>query len=165
MKKGILQNFAKFTGKHLCQSLFFNNVADLRLQLKKKRDSDTYFPVNFEKFLRTPILKNISWQLLIKYELVEPYPRFWKPPVKQSFRPSAPNPFPLRGQYSLLEYVNTLWLFKESFASDPNSVNVDVILLFRKVFSRNHVENNEFPGLFGIASQLPKGLYLYSGFI
>ena len=27
-KKGVLQNFAKFTVKHLCQSLFFNKVAD-----------------------------------------------------------------------------------------------------------------------------------------
>ena len=26
-KKGSLRNFAKFTGKHLCQSLFFNKVA------------------------------------------------------------------------------------------------------------------------------------------
>ena len=26
MKKGILRNFAKFTVKHLCQSLFFNKV-------------------------------------------------------------------------------------------------------------------------------------------
>ena len=25
--KGVLRNFAKFTGKHLCQSLFFNKVA------------------------------------------------------------------------------------------------------------------------------------------
>ena len=25
-KKGVLKNFAKFTGKHLCQSLFFNKV-------------------------------------------------------------------------------------------------------------------------------------------
>ena len=30
MKKGVLRNFAKFTGKHLCQSLFFNKVAGLR---------------------------------------------------------------------------------------------------------------------------------------
>ena len=28
-KKGVLRNFAKFTGKHLCQSLFFNKVAGL----------------------------------------------------------------------------------------------------------------------------------------
>ena len=25
-KKGVLRNFAKFTGKHLCQSLFFSKV-------------------------------------------------------------------------------------------------------------------------------------------
>ena len=29
MIKGLLRNLAKFTGKHLCQSLFFNKVADL----------------------------------------------------------------------------------------------------------------------------------------
>ena len=29
-KKGVLRNFAKFTGKHLCQSLSFNNIAGLR---------------------------------------------------------------------------------------------------------------------------------------
>ena len=33
-EKGVLRNFAKFTGKHLCQSLFFNKVAE-------KRDSGT----------------------------------------------------------------------------------------------------------------------------
>ena len=31
-KKGVLRNFAKLTGKHLCQGLFFNKVAG-RLQL------------------------------------------------------------------------------------------------------------------------------------
>ena len=29
-KKGALRNFTKFTGKHLCKSLFFNKVAGLR---------------------------------------------------------------------------------------------------------------------------------------
>ena len=32
-KKVSLKNFAKFTGKHLRQTLFFNKVADLSLQL------------------------------------------------------------------------------------------------------------------------------------
>ena len=33
-KKGVLRNFAKFTGKHQCQSHFLNNVAaGLGLQL------------------------------------------------------------------------------------------------------------------------------------
>ena len=37
-KKGVLKNFAKFTPKRLCQSLFFNKVAGLRSPtlLKKK---------------------------------------------------------------------------------------------------------------------------------
>ena len=34
-KKGILADFAKFTGKHLCQSLFFNNVAGLAILDKR----------------------------------------------------------------------------------------------------------------------------------
>ena len=28
-EKGVLENFTKFAGKHLCQSLFFNKVAGL----------------------------------------------------------------------------------------------------------------------------------------
>ena len=40
-KKGVLIIFAKFTGKHLCQSLFFNKVAGVSLQLYSKRDFDT----------------------------------------------------------------------------------------------------------------------------
>ena len=35
-KKGVLRNFAKFTGKHLCQRLFFNKVADHATFLKKR---------------------------------------------------------------------------------------------------------------------------------
>ena len=37
-KKGVLRNFAKFTGKHLCQSLFLNKVVGLRPVLLKKLD-------------------------------------------------------------------------------------------------------------------------------
>ena len=29
VRKGVLRYFAKFTGKHLCQSLFFKKIADL----------------------------------------------------------------------------------------------------------------------------------------
>ena len=31
VRKSVFRNFAKFTGKHLCQSLFFNKVADLNI--------------------------------------------------------------------------------------------------------------------------------------
>ena len=36
VRKGILRNFAKFTGKHLCHSLFFNKVAGPAALLKKR---------------------------------------------------------------------------------------------------------------------------------
>ena len=51
-KKGVLGNFAKFTGKHLCQSLLFNKVALWHSDagaLWHRR-----FLVNFVKFLRIP---------------------------------------------------------------------------------------------------------------
>ena len=61
VKKGVPRIFAKFTGKHLCQSLFFNKVADLRsATLLKKSLWYRCFPVNFAKFLRTPFLQNTS---------------------------------------------------------------------------------------------------------
>ena len=67
VRKGILKNFAKFTGKHLCQSLFFNKVTGLRpATLLKKRLWHRCFPVNFAKFLRTPFLQNTSGKLFSK---------------------------------------------------------------------------------------------------
>ena len=67
MKKGALRNFAKFIGKQLCQSLFFNKVASLRpATLLKKRPWHRSFSVNFMKFLRTPFLQNTSGRLLLK---------------------------------------------------------------------------------------------------
>ena len=54
VRKSVLRNFAKFTGKHLCQSLFFNKFAGLRpAPLLKKRLWVRFFPVNFVKFVRT----------------------------------------------------------------------------------------------------------------
>ena len=62
----VLRNSTKFTGKHLCHSLFFNKVAALRpATLLKKRLWNTCFPVNFAKFPRTPFLQNTSGRLLL----------------------------------------------------------------------------------------------------
>ena len=45
------RNFAKFTGKHLCQSLFLNKVAGLKpVTLLRKRLWHRCFPVNFANF-------------------------------------------------------------------------------------------------------------------
>ena len=65
-KKGVLRNFTKFKGKHLCQSLFFNKVTGLRpATLLKERLWHKSFPVNFVKFLKTPFLTKHLWWLLL----------------------------------------------------------------------------------------------------
>ena len=51
LRKDLFRNFAKFTRKHLCQSLWHR-----------------CFPVNFAKYLRTLFLQNTSeWVLLTLY--------------------------------------------------------------------------------------------------
>ena len=62
MRKGGLGNFTKLTEKHLCQSLLFNKVADLRpATLLRKRLWHRCFPVNFAKVSRTPFLIEHLW--------------------------------------------------------------------------------------------------------
>ena len=71
-KKGIHKNFAKFTGKHLCQKLFFNKVAGLSpATLLKKRPWRRCFPVNLAKFLRTLFsIEHLRWLFLFLCRLV-----------------------------------------------------------------------------------------------
>ena len=68
VKKGVLKNFAKFTGKNQCQSL--------RLWCR-------CFPVNFAKFLRTLFLRTLSddcfWMNMVKIQ------GRIQNPVKQAF--------------------------------------------------------------------------------
>ena len=66
-RKCILRNFAKFTGKHLFQGLYFNKVAGLGLACKfiEKEALAQVFSVNFAKFLKTPFLQNTSERLLL----------------------------------------------------------------------------------------------------
>ena len=61
VRKGFPRNFAKFTGKHLCQSLFFNKVAGLRPATLLKKRIDTGL------FLR--ILQNFQVQLFYRKPL------------------------------------------------------------------------------------------------
>ena len=67
-KRGILRNFTKFFGKHLCQGLFFNKVAGPgTVTLLKKRLWHRCFPVNYAKFLRTLFLQNTSGGCFCKF--------------------------------------------------------------------------------------------------
>ena len=59
----------KIHRKYLCQRLFFNKVAGVRsATLLKKNIWRKCFPVNYEKFLKTPFLQNtfFTWRLFFK---------------------------------------------------------------------------------------------------
>ena len=55
-----LRNFAKFAGKHLCQSLFLNKVERLAQTVLKKRLWHRCFSVNSAKFLTFSNFSKIS---------------------------------------------------------------------------------------------------------
>ena len=57
-KKSVLKNFAKLTGKHLCQSLFINNFI-------KKEALAQVLSDEFATFLRTPFFIEHLWWLLL----------------------------------------------------------------------------------------------------
>ena len=73
IKKGVFRNFTKVTGKHLCQSLFFDKVAGLRCAtLLKKRLWHRCFTVNFVNVLREPFLQNTSeFRKKVFHDIVE----------------------------------------------------------------------------------------------
>ena len=60
MKNGVLKNFVKFTGKHLCRSRSTDTY-----NFNKRRFRHSCFPVTFVKFLRTLYFKeHLRWMLL-----------------------------------------------------------------------------------------------------
>ena len=68
-KIGVLRNFAKFTGKRLCQSLFSNKVTGLRPLasnfIKKEALAQVLSCEIYEKFLIKPFLtEHLRWLFL-----------------------------------------------------------------------------------------------------
>ena len=64
-KKGVLRNFAKFTGKNLSQSLFFNKVAGVACNFIKKETLALVFSCEFCEISKTPLLTEHPWWLLL----------------------------------------------------------------------------------------------------
>ena len=56
---GVLGNFTKFTGKHLCQSIIFNK--NETLDLFKKKLSYIGFPVNFCEIFKNTFFTEHLW--------------------------------------------------------------------------------------------------------
>ena len=79
-KKCVLRNFAKFTGNHLSQSLFF---------IKKEALAQVKL-VNFAKFLRTPFFtEHLRWLLLSVERMLKKipliFPKYSRIPLKGCF--------------------------------------------------------------------------------
>ena len=74
-KKDVLRSFAKFTGKHLCQILFFNEVAgqyiDIKRKSQKKSPSDKMKGTKntFFFLLQAPTHDSFTFNLRFLYEL------------------------------------------------------------------------------------------------
>ena len=66
VRKDVFRKFAKSTGKHLSQSLFFYKIVSVRsATFLKKRLWHRCFPVNFVKILRTQFFtEHLQWLLL-----------------------------------------------------------------------------------------------------
>ena len=111
-----------FTGKHLCHSLFFNKVSGVSFAtLLKKILWHRCFPINFEKFLRTPFLieaacislkiifrsEAVTWRCSAKKLFLEVLQKSQEPP-KSLFNKGA-------GCFCSLESVrnNLGWIFSE----------------------------------------------------
>ena len=71
-KKGVLKNFRKLTGKHLCQSLFFNKFEGLRPTTLLKKTLAKVFLCEFcetsknTSFYRTPLVAAFAWARLYR---------------------------------------------------------------------------------------------------
>ena len=65
MKKGVLKNFANFTGKRMCWSPFLIKLQALGLELYYKETPTQLVFFKFAKMLRTPILNSICERLLV----------------------------------------------------------------------------------------------------
>ena len=70
LRKGVLRNFAKFTGRHLYQSLFFNKVAGLPkllFSMEITHEHNTFG--NYIFFCKQPVYKQLALGWLIAKQL------------------------------------------------------------------------------------------------
>ena len=61
VRKGVLRNFAKFTGKHPCQSIFLNKVSGLRPVTLLKHRPCHVFPCEFWEISKNNLLAEHLW--------------------------------------------------------------------------------------------------------
>ena len=107
IKKGVLKYFAKLTGKHLRQSLFFKKKKDSKNSIKKETLAQV-FSCEFCGIFKKPFSQNTSERLLL--ELITKGLIYW---TKPNLSPTKQRPTNLRYdktrviRQGLLAYPNT----------------------------------------------------------
>ena len=61
VRKGVLRNFTKFTGKHLCQSFFFNKVAGATCNFIKKETLPPVFSCEYCEIPKNTFFTEYLW--------------------------------------------------------------------------------------------------------
>ena len=83
VRKGVLRNFAKFTGKQLCQSLFLNKVAGLRPATLLKNTLAQVFSCEYCEiykttfFHRTPLVAASAQSHIVAMFVNSLFVRLW----------------------------------------------------------------------------------------
>ena len=116
-KKGVLRNFAKFTGKHLCQSLFFNKIVG----------SD------FAKFLRTPFLWNTFGRLLLPWiskQFLREYCSWSSPFSFRFFTSTSIWKISMNSSIYFLSITSSSNLDVKNSTEDVNDAHMEELVLF-----------------------------------
>ena len=122
-KKGVLRNFANFTRKHLCQSLFFNKVAGLSKA--------------WTRYSNAKLIKNISNLLVTLLRFC-----FRKQPKKLNFQRFLTSKRPFGGyfQCNACTYFQKIcsWI---RYSNDKLIKNISnfLVTLFRFCFGNFHI--------------------------
>ena len=70
-RNGVLNNFSKLTGKHLCHSLFFRKK--LQASASQKRDSAQVFSCGFCEVFKNTFLRTPLGDCFCHYQKTEPF--------------------------------------------------------------------------------------------
>ena len=70
LKKGVVKSFIKFTGKHLHQSLFFNNAAGQACNFAKKETLAQVYSCKFCEIFKSTCFKKHIWATASTYVLI-----------------------------------------------------------------------------------------------
>ena len=133
-KKCVLKNFAKFTGKHLSQSLFLNKVAGSWNFIKKETLAQVFSCELFEISKNTFFIEHL-WTTASVTLVIHPRPKFH---LKHNFFSTFQTPSFHKTSFSMVSLISFHYLFLLKLLIPITNTKFDNIAWFfykRKTFS------------------------------